>query len=157
MRKLTIMRKIIGLLVCILLSGCSTVMPQRVDQPDFMTGSWKVKGAAEYEVWTKESPSRYSAYAYRIKEGEKQIWERMVVSRMSDDWQFAASVPDQNEGQAIIFKLVSNPAQQGEWLFVNEEHDFPKRILYKRIEGDLWIADVRGADGKGFKVTLVRQ
>lgn len=126
-----------------------------VKRADFLTGSWKAQGLDEYEVWQKINDKLYSGYAYRIKDGEKIIWEEMQVSLEHGLWQLAVKVPGQNNNATVIFKLQSNP--QDEWLFVNSAHDFPKRILYRKISEDQWFADVRGDDNKGFSIVIERQ
>ena len=78
----------------------------------------------------------------------------MVMSKKSDVWQLAARVPDQNEGEAVVFILASDPSVNNEWMFINDKHDFPKRILYKKISDNEWFADVRGDDNKGFSIKL---
>lgn len=145
-----------NLIFILLLSGCATTAPETVESERFLVGRWKVVGAEEFEVWKKESASRYTGYAYRIQHGEQEIWERMVLAKTNGYWQLGARVPNQNEGEAIVFILSSNPEETGEWLFINEEHDFPKRILYKELDHDHWMADVRGAAGKGFSIQLER-
>jgi len=122
---------------------------------NFMTGTWKAQGAEEFEVWEQESDLSYSGYAYRIKNGEKVIWEKMRVFKQSGVWRLAVRVPEQNEGESVIFILETDPSK--EFLFMNEEHDFPKRILYRRNSATEWIADVRGDDNQGFSIVLEKQ
>ena len=123
--------------------------------PLFLTGTWKAQGLEEYEVWQTHEDGGYSGYAYRIKNGEKIIWEKMRISKQEGQWQLSVHVPEQNEGAAIVFKLQSDPHEG--WLFVNPVHDFPKSILYRPVSATEWFADVRGDGNKGFSIVLEKQ
>lgn len=68
---------------------------------------------------------------------------------------YEATVPDQNEGKAIPFTL-NNDIK--EYLsFENIEHDFPKKIQYKRINEDEIEVTVLGDEGKGFTYKQLKQ
>ena len=123
-------------------------------QSGFILGVWNTAGTESYEAWEKETDIRYVGYAYKIQDGKKKIWERMIMSKETDGWQYAVTVPDQNEAEAVIFKLISDPMTSGEWLFANPEHGFPKTILYKKINESEWFADVRGDENAGFSITM---
>ena len=150
------MKKLITFfLFLILFTGCEATSVQNIENQEFMLGTWKAEGRSEYEVWEKQSTEHYQGYAYRIVDGEKQTSERMQVKKLNNTWQLTVRVPEQNEGQSVVFTL--RPSNADEWLFENLKHDFPKQILYKKISNEKWLADVRGDDNKGFSYHLELQ
>ena len=62
----------VGFLLSVLLSAC---LAPGAGYPDFLSGIWKTEGSESYEVWEKESDSRYVGYAYKIQDGKKKVWE----------------------------------------------------------------------------------
>ncbi len=54
----------------------------------------------------------------------------------------APTVPDQNQGLPVYFKLKS--VGKGHLLFLNSHHDFPQRIYYRLLSPDSLVAEISG-------------
>jgi hypothetical protein len=121
---------------------------------DYLVGTWKVKDKESYEVWQKRSPDEYAGYAYRIKDGQQRITETLSIQVVNGMITYRATVPDQNQGQTISFPL--DPEIPDALSFENPEHDFPKKIKYRRLDENTIAVQVSGADEQGFAYELER-
>ena len=113
-----------------------------------MLGEWKRENKELYEVWEKESNSKLVGYGYRVKDGKKQITETLTLTAEKSGIFFRAQVPDQNEGNVVSFKL--NSTSKDWFSFENLNHDFPKKIQYKRLSDEKISVNVVGEEGEGF-------
>ncbi len=119
-----------------------------------LEGIWKVDGKEQFESW-KLTNDTLKGEGYKIKNGEKVIFEYLTIYQSSDQWIYTATVPDQNEGQSILFIL--NPKITGKLSFENLNHDFPKKIQYQFVQENQLFVQVLGANDEGFSLTLNRQ
>lgn len=94
------------------------------------------------ENWTKQSDSVMEARSSFIKDADTLFTETIQMVQRGQDVFYIAATPAQNEGKGIAFKLVSSSDTQ--LVFENPEHDFPQRIVYKRIGTDSLVAEVSG-------------
>ena len=120
-----------------------------------MVGTWKMEGKEQYEVWETTQNKELIGYAYRINDNHKTIIETLSIRIIGDNIIFEATVPDQNEGKTIPF-ILNNEIK--EYLsFENIEHDFPKKIQYKRINDNEIEVTVKGDEGRGFSYMQLKQ
>ena len=68
---------------------------------------------------------------------------------------YLATVTDQNEGSRVGFVL--NEAIDSCFSFENIEHDFPKKIQYKKISDQELHINVLGEDDKGFSLIMKKR
>jgi len=140
---------ILLIIVCFI-SACQA---QQTHNIDVLVGTWKMENKETYEVWEKEKDS-LKGHAFSLREGQKQITETLEIEISDHDIIYKATVPNQNEGQTIPFKL--NKSVQDLLSFENMTHDFPKKIQYKWINEDRIQVHVLGEDDKGFSYILIK-
>ena len=114
---------------------------------EFLVGTWQVEGKEQFEVWKKGENDIYSGYAYSIVNGERYFSETLQIRKTGDQIVFEANVQEQNNGESIPFVLNTNV--DGMLSFENLNHDFPKRIQYKRIDDQTLSVSVLGDGEKG--------
>jgi hypothetical protein len=120
-----------------------------------MVGTWKMDGKEQYEVWETTKNKELRGYSYKINDNQKTITETLSIKKIENNIIYEATVPDQNEGRTIQFTLNNEIL---EYLsFENINHDFPKKIQYKRINDDEIEVTVLGDEGKGFSYTQLKQ
>ncbi len=124
-------------------------------QLDLLAGTWKRANKEQYEVWEKAGAQALKGYSYRMKAGEKVITETLTIRRVDGQLVYEATVPDQNEGRTIRFTL--NPAVDSLLSFENAQHDFPKKIQYKKLDEHRLEVRVSGDNDEGFSYIQVRQ
>lgn len=102
---------------------------------DWLTGKWKRerKNGVIYEEWMKED-DKLVGKSYSEKGNEIQISETLELSQMDGETFYTPTVLNQNDGNPIPFKLLG--AFENRFIFLNSEHDFPQKIVYRKIGND---------------------
>jgi hypothetical protein len=138
-------------ILCLLLA-CSENKLSRVD---FIIGTWKMEGKEQYENWELSNNKELIGYSYKFKDSQKIITETLSIKILENTVIFEATVPDQNEGKTIPFTL--NNEIKDYLSFENIDHDFPKKIQYKRINENAIEVTVLGDEGEGFSYMQLKQ
>jgi hypothetical protein len=134
--------KIILLLMLITLSSYS----QDDSIIKLFPGKWKmnVEGAVIFEEWKKVSETEFTGMSYSLNGGEKNISENLCLKRFANQWAYVAVPKNQT---ITLFALVEHTTNK--FIFENNEHDFPQRIIYEFKYKDELTATVEGiVDGK---------
>jgi hypothetical protein len=141
----------------ILLLSCgssATLVNKKPIDVEWIVGIWKLKDKENFEKWYKVSNTEYTGVAYNMDAGYATITESMrIFMKSKDEWYFEAKLKE-NNNLPVLFKWVPDPMIN--LLFVNEKHDFPQRIEYKREAFDVMsaaISDMAGTKRKVFDYT----
>ena len=138
-----------GLLLLLL----SPVVAQ-VQFPDFLSGTWKVEGRDRYEHWDRLNEQSLRGLSYTVNENNMAVSEYLEIEQNGYEISYRATVLHQNEGKSVAFKLVRSDSI---FLFENPDHDFPKKIIYRKISADELFVSVTDGDKKGFSYTMTKQ
>ena len=139
--------KVWGFLSMFSLFACSPGIPS------FLEGEWHAINGNVVEVWEQISKHRMSGYSF--KEDRNNILETLEIVQEDGTVSYKATVPTQNDGKTIPFKLVAKKGKQR--VFENPEHDFPKILVYELIAADTLHVKVLGANEQGFEVFYVKR
>ena len=104
-------------------------------------GKWKlnVNNSEVYEEWIMESETELTGKSYSINNGVQDIGEVLFLKKFAEIWAYVA-IP---EGQNItLFKLIKYSSNK--FVFENEEHDFPQRIIYEFSDDDKLSVAIEG-------------
>jgi hypothetical protein len=121
---------------------------------DFLVGTWKNSEKGLYEVWEMDENNTLKGYSYTLKNNEKVISEFLRIYKLENNTVYEAKVINQNEGEAISFTL--NEKIKSTLSFENNNHDFPKKIQYKRIDNNKIEVKVLGDNEQGYSYFYVR-
>ena len=146
------MKTLTSICILCLLLACSENKLSRVD---FLIGTWKMEGKEQYENWELSNNKELIGYSYKFKDSQKIITETLSIKILENTVIFEATVPDQNEGKTIPFTL--NNEIKDYLSFENIDHDFPKKIQYKRINENEIEVTVLGDEGEGFSYKQLKQ
>lgn len=119
----------------------------RLESLAWMLGKWTQPSerGATVETWKKVSDTVFVGKGTVVANGSdaERLVESLMLTEMSGDVFYLAKV---NENPLpIAFKLVESSDQLA--VFENKEHDFPKRIEYRRQEnGDVHVTVGDGKD-----------
>lgn len=119
-----------ALIYSLIFSICTCGMHAQLPFPVFLQGTWKVEGEERYEHWDPLHAQQLKGFSYTLKDGQLVVNEYLDLREKDGSIIYSASVPDQNNGETIDFILDRNGDM---YSFENRIHDFPKRIIYKRI------------------------
>ncbi len=123
---------------------------QEKDPLHWLTGLWTIDTGKGHtvETWRQANDSTLLGRSVFVKyKSDTVLQETLELSRRSGEWAYRSTVVGQNNGQAIIFKLIFLKGQ--EFICENPEHDFPQRISYRRI-GDRLYASIEGKNNGKF-------
>lgn len=103
----------------------------QVGLPLFLEGTWKRTDKDHYEHWDKMSARLLKGFSYSMIDGERHITEYATINqRKNNDIVYSVVLKNQNNGKTIHFKQIPSDTAL---IYENENHDFPKKIVYKRI------------------------
>ncbi|MCP4443073.1 MAG: hypothetical protein GY810_29555 [Aureispira sp.] len=111
----------------------------------WLLGDWVCKkGDIQiYESWTKANDSLFLGTGSTIKnQADTLSSETIRLEARQEQLYYIPVVSNQNEGENIEFKLISNDPE--EWIFENPSHDFPQRIIYHQPSPDSLHARIEG-------------
>lgn len=119
----------------------------------FVLGSWEMqtpKGKL-VEQWIKNPDQTLSGKSFRINaKGDSTLTETLQIRKIGKDTFYCSTVNGQNEGKEVCFKLIS--AKDLTYVFENQTHDFPQRIVYQDKGKKEMLAWIEGElDGKSRK------
>ncbi|GAB3335471.1 hypothetical protein GCM10027429_17780 [Marivirga atlantica] len=127
---------------------------QSIAQVEFLVGTWKMGGKEMYEQW-ENTEGILKGHSYKMVEGEKLTTETLTIKIQEGRIVYEALVPNQNNGQSIHFIL--NAEVKDQLSFENSNHDFPKKIQYKKIDDNKLLVNVLGKNDQGFSYYLYKQ
>lgn len=137
----------------LLLLLISPVVAQ-VQFPDFLSGTWKVEGRDMYEHWDQLNEQSWRGFSYTMKDEKMAVSEYLEIEQNASEIIYRAAVLHQNGGKSVDFKLTRSDSI---FLFENPGHDFPKKIIYRKISADKLFVSVTDGDKKGFSYTMTKQ
>jgi hypothetical protein len=70
--------------------------------------------------------------------------EKISIFSSNGNLYYGATVSNQNEGKQVLFK--ASHIAPGHLVFINPEHDFPTRIVYKLKEETVLEVNLSGRD-----------
>ncbi len=146
--------KIKLLLTLISVLVTSSCQSQDVSKVDFLEGTWKIENKETYETWTKKGDV-FEGYSFKEINGQKRVLETLSIENQDGKIIYTAQVPNQNNGKAIPFILNTKIKEFSS--FENLQHDFPKKIQYKKIDGTKIHVSVLGENDKGFSYYIIKQ
>lgn len=124
------MNKLISLFFVLLVLACKPngSIPQNFD---WLIGKWLLQDG-KIEKWNKINDLSYQGMVFESDQEDANISEYIRLYRLDDLWHFEAIVPNQNKGNAILFK--ESKASASFFIVENKQHDFPKSIKYEHID-----------------------
>lgn len=123
----------------------------------WILGAWKAQDerSITLERWDQVSPTTFEGRGEVIQRlsGESGSLETLRLVEMSGAVYYIAKVS--HNDLPVAFKALSCSGTSV--TFVNPEHDFPKRLVYRLDGDDHLIVDVSDGASKGFSLEFLRQ
>lgn len=124
------------------------------DFPDFLQGTWKMEGKEIFELWDVLNDNTLKGFSYKMNKGQMVISEYLDISRVNNEIVYTATVLNQNQGKGISFTLTKTDSS---FNFENPNHDFPKRIMYQKLNDTEIFVQVSDGKQKGFAYKMQKQ
>ena len=91
-------------------------------------GKWQLENSNTYEEWYVHNNS-LTGQVIKIENTDTLIVEKLRIFSEGNEMYYEATVPSQNQGKAIRFKLTKQ--NNNSFTFENPNHDFPQKIEYR--------------------------
>lgn len=154
------MKNLAFLLVLLVFSSCKketeNAIPtsakkqfKHIKKANWLVGDWDnlVNDAHFTEIWKQKNDSTLMGESYVTINKDTVFSETVDLIERNDSLFYVVSVKGENNEQPISFYMTKSA--NNEIVFENPEHDFPTKIVYKKITNDLMMATVSGMkDGK---------
>jgi hypothetical protein len=112
----------------------------KVEDLAFIAGAWKMAGPPVVEeLWTQPAGGTLIGVGRVTGDGQTFFFEYLRIEERPDGIFYVAQPLG---GPKVDFKLVKLAA--GEAIFENLAHDFPKRIIYRKLENGGLFARTEG-------------
>jgi hypothetical protein len=117
----------------------------KLNKMKWLVGNWeqKLPDGTITESWSKENDSTYAGKSYFIKEKDTIHLESIVLTQKNDEVLYIPTVSGQNNNEPVTFTLV-NEAENNTFSFENPAHDYPQKIVYKKINDTNLLATISG-------------
>ncbi len=132
----------------LLSAGISFAQP---DFPSFLQGTWKMDNKEVYEHWDQLGSKKLKGVSYKINEGNVVVSEYLEITEEDNEIIYTATVPNQNNGVGVDFKLSKIDTT---FTFENPDHDFPKKIVYQKLNETEVYIHVSDGKRKGFSYKM---
>jgi hypothetical protein len=127
------MKHLLFLILILLIGACKSVYqlpkyPNTVEGFSWLLGTWQVDEKQIFESWVDKEDGQYYGTTYKVQDQDTIEIERIVLSSDSSNVFYLATVPNQNDGLPVPFKMIK--VGKNSAYFENRKHDFPQYISY---------------------------
>ncbi|MCW3077980.1 MAG: hypothetical protein JWO32_2589 [Bacteroidetes bacterium] len=153
------MKILFGGILMIILASCSDLQNNffpndavskgiTIKNLNWLAGTWKSVSnqGISYEIWKKENDTLLTGRGFVISNADTVFSERLKLVQRNSELFYSAAVSDQNKGRPVFFKFME--FDKGEFSFVNKDHDFPQRIIYKNPQPDFLCVRIEGTENE---------
>lgn len=123
--------------------------------PVFLHGDWKVDNKNTFEHWDVVNSSCMKGFLYELKDGYPAVSEYLDIMVQGDSIAYTATVLNQNNGRGIAFMLTRIDSVT--YAFENQDHDFPKMIIYQKQSPTSVFVKVSDGSQKIFSYYMIKQ
>jgi len=141
------MRIISCILIVILIVSCqkkSEKKYEKLEKLSWLLGNWEnqMPNGTLVENWKKVNDSTYNGESFFINKKDTIHYEYIQLIQNKEEVVYYATVEGQNNEQAIPFILTSEI--NNIFSFENPKHDYPQKIMYKKINTTHFTATISG-------------
>lgn len=142
------MKNVIVIVVCVLFISCQNKSEKNFEQLEKMNwliGNWenKMDDGILSETWKKENDSTFSGTTYFIINKKDTVHSETIhLTQLNNELIYRPTVKGQNNDESVDFKLSSE--SENTFVFENPKHDYPQKIVYKKVDENSLIATISG-------------
>lgn len=126
------------------------------DQLEWLLGAWETTGGRQIfrESWVRLSGATWEGVGHVLDAGSREVMseESLRMVGMRGGLFYLAKV----EHNDLPIAFAASECSSAHVAFENPDHDFPKRIVYRRVDSDRITVDVDDGQGQGFRLDFAR-
>lgn len=136
------------LAVAIVFISCQNKSEKNFDELEKMSwlvGEWenKMPEGVLTETWTKANDSTFTGKTLFINEKDTIHAEEIVLTQKGETLLYIPTVKGQNDNKPVEFKMTESKTKN-EFAFENPAHDYPQKIVYKKVSNTNLVATISG-------------
>jgi uncharacterized protein YciI len=140
------------LLFCLFFSSLSAFAQSSL--PLFLEGRWQIAGVNRFERWDRLNDESMKGFAYDIVDGKMVISEYLDITSKNGKVTYTATVLHQNDGKPVDFKMTQSDSVLS---FENPNHNFPKKIVYKKLSDWEILVELSGGRDKKISFRMLKE
>lgn len=147
-------RFFVTLILILLFTRAFAQINSQLEKFSFLVGAWSFTTAkgkiTEKWDWDKSSELKGSSYSVSLA-GDSVLLETISLYQSGDEIFYTATGYQEGNRSIVPFRLVS--VNQNTFTFENKNHDFPQRIIYRKVSDNEILAWIEGQiNGKFTKI-----
>ncbi|TDP58010.1 DUF6265 family protein [Flavobacterium dankookense] len=142
------MKNVVILAVVVVFISCQNKSEKKFDELEKMSwlvGEWenKMPEGVLTESWTKANDSTFIGKTLFINEKDTLHSEDIVLTQKGENLLYIPTVKGQNDDKPVEFKMMESKIEN-EFAFENPKHDYPQKIVYKKVNETNLVATISG-------------
>ncbi len=117
----------------------------------WLVGKWQLQNKNGAEVWQAINNTQFIGEGFIIRDGKMESTEKMKLIEKDSKLFFVADVP--HNQKEILFEIIK--WNKNGFTAENLQHDFPKKIIYKRRKSLLHVTISSGKEQQSFSFEKV--
>ncbi|MBM6498551.1 DUF6265 family protein [Flavobacterium macrobrachii] len=142
------MKNVVILAVVVVFISCQNKSEKNFDELEKMSwlvGEWenKMPDGILTETWTKANDSTFTGKTLFIRDKDTLHSEEIVLTQKGETLLYIPTVKGQNDNKPVEFKITESKIEN-EFAFENPKHDYPQKIVYKKVNETNLVATISG-------------
>jgi hypothetical protein len=142
------MKNVVILAVVVVFIACQNKSEKNFDELEKMSwlvGEWenKMPDGILTETWTKANDSTFTGKTLFIRDKDTLHSEEIVLTQKGETLLYIPTVKGQNDNKPVEFKKTESKIEN-EFAFENPKHDYPQKIVYKKVNETNLVATISG-------------
>ncbi len=142
------MKKLILSLATLSIIACQNKSEKNFDELEkmnWLVGEWenKMPEGVLTETWVAYNDSTFLGRTVFIKEKDTLHYEEIVLTQKGETLLYIPTIKGQNDDKPVEFKMTESKTEN-EFAFENPKHDYPQKIVYKKVSDTNLVATISG-------------
>lgn len=140
---------ITSIIAAICLTSCKTDSSnksfEKLEKMSWLVGEWenKMPDGVLTETWVVYNDSIFAGRTVFVKDKDTLHSEEIVLTQKGETLLYIPTVKGQNDNKPVEFKMTESKTEN-EFAFENPAHDYPQKIVYKKVNDTNLIATISG-------------
>ena len=140
---------ITSIIAAICLTSCKTDSSnksfEKLEKMSWLIGEWenKMPDGVLTETWVVYNDSIFAGRTVFVKDKDTLHYEEILLTQKGETLLYIPTVKGQNDNKPVEFKM-SETKTENEFAFENPAHDYPQKIVYKKVNDTNLIATISG-------------
>jgi hypothetical protein len=142
MKKLILSMTVLSIIAC---QNKSEKNFDELEKMSWLVGEWenKMPEGVLTETWTKSNDSTFIGKTLFINEKDTLHSEEIILIQKGETLLYIPTVKGQNDDKPVEFKMTESKTEN-EFAFENPAHDYPQKIVYKKVSDTKLVATISG-------------